>query len=180
MFLVTRQRFIQSYIECGNQIEIISFSMRDLRLIWSKCLNPILKWKNRGRSRTPWVNRLHFVSPHASNFLDHDWSKRGIKTWSVCWDDHCKMSNSYLSTPTRLKYQSQILYRSGVAGVFDSLSVANKQLYGWSCPSIRPSLRRQSVTSLSVCSCHHIIMKFSGIITTDKRDVRAKKVKVEG
>ena len=37
------------------------------------------------------------------------------------------------------------------------------------CPSVRPS-----ATPFSQCSCHRIIMKFSGIITIDKSDVHAK------
>ena len=41
------------------------------------------------------------------------------------------------------------------------------------CPSVRPSVRL-SVTPFSPCSHHHIIMKFSGVITNDKSDVHAK------
>ena len=50
---------------------------------------------------------------------------------------------------------------------------ATKQLYEWSCPSVRPSVR-PSVTPVSLCSWYRIIMKFSGVITIDKSDVRAK------
>ena len=45
------------------------------------------------------------------------------------------------------------------------------------CPSVRPSVRPSvcpSVTPFSPCSHHHIIMKFSGVITNDKSDVHAK------
>ena len=44
-------------------------------------------------------------------------------------------------------------------------------------PFVRPSVClsvRPSVTPLPQCSCHRIIMKFSGIITMDKSDVHAK------
>ena len=41
------------------------------------------------------------------------------------------------------------------------------------CPSVRPSVRL-SVTPFWLCSHHPIIMKFSGVITSDKSDVRAK------
>ena len=41
------------------------------------------------------------------------------------------------------------------------------------CPSVRPSVRL-SVTPFSPCSHHHIIIKFSGVITNDKSDVHAK------
>ena len=44
-------------------------------------------------------------------------------------------------------------------------------------PSVRPSVRlsvRPSVTPFWLCSHHPIIMKFSGVITSDKSDVHAK------
>ena len=80
--------------------------MRDLRLIWSRCLNSISKWKNPGRSHH---GSTEFITSHLvpRAFLDCDWSRRGIKpssfvvrgwtslldrVWSVCWADHCKMS----------------------------------------------------------------------------------------
>ena len=44
-----------------------------------------------------------------------------------------------------------------------------KQLYKWYFPSVRPS-----VTPLSLCSHHRIIIKFSGVITNDKSEVHAK------
>ena len=54
---------------------------------------------------------------------------------------------------------------------------ATKQLYEWFSPSVRPSVRlsvRLSVTPFWLCSHHRIIMKFSGVITSDKSDVHAK------
>ena len=62
---------------------------------------------------------------------------------------------------------------------------ATKQLYEWFspsvclsvCPSVRLSVRpsvRLSVTPFWPCSHHSIIMKFSGLITSDKSDVHAK------
>ena len=54
---------------------------------------------------------------------------------------------------------------------------ATKQLYEWFslsvCLSIRPSVCL-SVTPFWLCSHHRIIMKFSGVITSDKSDVHAK------
>ena len=50
---------------------------------------------------------------------------------------------------------------------------ATKQLYEWLSPSVRLSVRL-SVTPFWLCSHHRIIMKFSGVITTDKSDVHAK------
>ena len=58
---------------------------------------------------------------------------------------------------------------------------ATKQLYEWFSPSVRLSVRlsvcpsvRLSVTPFWLCSHHPIIMKFSGVITSDKSDVHAK------
>ena len=50
---------------------------------------------------------------------------------------------------------------------------ATKQLYEWFSPSVCPSVR-PSVTPFWLCSHHPIIMKFSGVITSDKSDVHAK------
>ena len=47
----------------------------------------------------------------------------------------------------------------------------------WMVQSVRPSVRlsvRLSVTPFWLCSHHPIIMKFSGVITSDKSDVHAK------
>ena len=60
-----------------------------------------------------------------------------------------------------------------------------KQLYEWFSLSVCPSVRL-SVTPFWLCSHHRIIMKFSGVITSDRSDVHAKgqgqrsKVKVTG
>ena len=58
---------------------------------------------------------------------------------------------------------------------------ATKQLYEWFSPSVCPSVR-PSVTPFWLCSHHPIIIKFSGVVTSDKSDVHAKgqrsKVKV--
>ena len=50
---------------------------------------------------------------------------------------------------------------------------ATKQLYEWYFLSVRPSVRL-SVTPFWLCSHHPIIMKFSGVITTDQGNVHAK------
>ena len=46
---------------------------------------------------------------------------------------------------------------------------ATKQLYEWFITSVCPS-----VTLFWLCSHHRIIMKFSGVITSDRSDVHAK------
>ena len=50
---------------------------------------------------------------------------------------------------------------------------ATKQLYKWYFPSVRLSVCL-SVTPFWLCSHHHIIMKFSGVITNDQSKVHAK------
>ena len=45
----------------------------------------------------------------------------------------------------------------------------NGHIMPWQCPSVCPS-----VTPFWLCSHHRIIMKFSGVITSDKSDVHAK------
>ena len=52
-----------------------------------------------------------------------------------------------------------------------------KQLYEWYFLSVRPSVCLSvclSVTPFWLCSQHHIIMKFSGVITKDQGNVHAK------
>ena len=54
---------------------------------------------------------------------------------------------------------------------------ATKQLYEWFSPSVRLSVCLSvclSVTPFWLCSHHHIIMKFSGVITRDQGKVHAK------
>ena len=50
------------------------------------------------------------------------------------------------------------------------LLAATKQLYKWFSPSVCPFVRY----TISLCSHHRIIMKFSGVITNDRRYVHAK------
>ena len=50
---------------------------------------------------------------------------------------------------------------------------ATKQLYEWYFLSVCPSVCL-SVTPFWLCSHHHIITKFSGVITNDRSDIHAK------
>ena len=54
-----------------------------------------------------------------------------------------------------------------------SFLAASKQLYDWFSPSVCLSVR-PSVTPFSPCSHHRIIMKFSGVITMDRSDVKVR------
>ena len=74
-----------------------------------------------------------------------------------------------------------ILYHIIIRPTLNIFLAATKQLYDWFSPSVCPSVClsvrlsvRLSVTPFSPCSHHHIIMKFSGVITNDKSDVHAK------
>ena len=83
-----------------------------------------------------------------------------------------------LTPNCRAGYNSQF---GGFAWVESFFLAATKQLYKWYfpsvclsvCPSVRPSVR-PSVTPFWLCSHHRIIMKFSGVITSDRSDVHAK------
>ena len=50
---------------------------------------------------------------------------------------------------------------------------ATKQVYEWLSPSVHMSVC-PSVPPFSLCSHHRIIMKFSEVITNDRRDFHAK------
>ena len=82
-----------------------------------------------------------------------------VTIWiNVDWDSWCHTAS-----------QSKLIYLPFLA--------ATKQLYKWYFPSVRPSVRlsvRLSVTPFWLCSHHRIIMKFSGVIISDKSDVHAK------
>ena len=75
--------------------------------------------------------------------------------------------------------ENPCFFRGG--GVVCVFLAATKQLYKWYFPSVRlsvclsvcPSVRL-SVTPFWLCSHHRIIMKFSGVITSDRSDVHAK------
>ena len=64
-----------------------------------------------------------------------------------------------------------------IVAIIKSFLAATKQLYEWYflsvCLSVCLSVRL-SVTPFWLCSHHRIIMKFSGVITTDQGNVHAK------
>ena len=61
----------------------------------------------------------------------------------------------------------------GAAPSTSSFLAATKQLYEWFSPSVCLSVRL-SVTPFWFCSHNRIVIKFSGVITNDRRDVHAK------
>ena len=75
----------------------------------------------------------------------------------------------------------QLIFRCYEQVYWGRFLAATKQLYEWFSPSVRPSVClsvrpsvRLSVTPFWLCSHHPIIMKFLGVITSDKSDVHAK------
>ena len=85
--------------------------------------------------------------------------------------------NSSLNTPMATKWYTKLdvaLKRCPIVFSCDQAAL-------WMVQSVRPSVRlsvclsvRLSVTPFWLCSHHPIIMKFSGVITSDKSDVHAK------
>ena len=73
------------------------------------------------------------------------------------------------------------IYRGIMINILFSCDQAALWMVQSVCPSVRLSVRlsvcpsvRLSVTPFWLCSHHPIIMKFSGVITSDKSDVHAK------
>ena len=80
-----------------------------------------------------------------------------------------------------LHTHSNFIYFMKMLVMVNLFLAATKQLYKWYFPSVCPSVRlsiclsvRLSVTPFWLCSHHRIIMKFSGVITNDRRKVHAK------
>ena len=77
----------------------------------------------------------------------------------------------------RLSYMCHLNLIYGMPVTPGVFLAATKQLYKWYFPSVRlsvcPSVR-PSVTPFWLYSHHRIIMKFSGVITSDRSDVHAK------
>ena len=88
------------------------------------------------------------------------------------------MHKSFIIKNTRTQHtqqaeeQTKIWYITIIC-LTDSFLAATKQLYKWYFPSVRLSVRL-SVTPFWLCSHNRIIMKFSGVITSNRNDVHAK------
>ena len=101
-----------------------------------------------------------------------------------CWNSASGCHLGMTCTAAVMGSQKLTLYysRCGLQRTCSlSFLAATKQLYEWFSPSVRLSVRlsvcpsvRLSVTPFWLCSHHPIIMKFLGVITSDKSDVHAK------
>ena len=93
---------------------------------------------------------------------------------------HCLLKNHNSSIFNFLIKETHDWQKSWDNLVFTMIVIflaATKQLYEWFSPSVCPSVRPSvclSVTPFWLCSHHCIIMKFSGVITSDKSDIHAK------
>ena len=72
---VTRPIFYPIACKCGNWFH--SAQQVSLRLLWSRCLTHMFKWKNRCQAHTmDQLTSIHFMS-RAS--LACDWARQGVK-----------------------------------------------------------------------------------------------------
>ena len=81
--------------------------------------------------------------------------------------------NSSLNSPMATKCCTKLKVALKRCPIVFSCDQAAIWLVQSVCLSVRPSVRL-SITPFSPCSHHHIIMKFSGVISNDKSDVHAK------
>ena len=96
----------------------------------------------------------------------------------------CKISHALESVRLELNIYSKLdliaksnPLKINLMGNYVLFLAATKQLYDWFSPSVRLSVRPSvcpSVTPISPCSHHRIIMKFSGVIAMVRSDVHAK------
>ena len=89
---------------------------------------------------------------------------------------HTLSSSFYIRQKINLYVIYIHIFSIDIAGIF-SCDQAALWMVQSVCPSVRPSVClsvRLSVTPFWLCSHHPIIMKFLGVITSDKSDVHAK------
>ena len=111
--------------------------------------------------------------------LAHSLNAGWLEPWGPDWYRVLPHTNAFPHMPSFAEGNHEIYYLWWM--VQTVFLAATKQLYEWFspsvrlsvCPSVRPSVCL-SVTPFWLCSHHPIIMKFSGVITSDKSDVHAK------
>ena len=107
------------------------------------------------------LGRHCFVPSHYLNQCWTDVHKNPKRKWQTCW------ALVKVSIIIVLKYNFWLY----------TCIFSCDQAALWMVQSVRPSVRlsvRLSVTPFWLCSHHPIIMKFSGVITSDKSDVHVK------
>ena len=123
--------------------------MRSNHEYWCKCT-----WRTKGINKTA---TSHGDRLDLRRQLGFHWHRRGIE-----------LVIKSLDCFTKWLFHSATIFSCDQAAL-------------WMVQSVRPSVRlsvclsvRLSVTPFWLCSHHPIIMKFSGVITSDKSDVHAK------
>ena len=138
---------------------------------------------------------------HSAKFIEWNWVLSTAMTshtfWHPCTTSLVILMNSFYSSYIVFHCKIQLadifwpmtnpvcMFYAGLTKAYTTFLnpflAATKQLYEWFSPSVRPSVClsvrpsvRLSVTPFWLCSHHPIIMKFSGVITSDKSDVHAK------
>ena len=89
--------------------------------------------------------------------------------WKLLYFDTALLVHIGVTMPQCVNHITNTINRY----TFFSCNQAALQMVFSVCLSVRPSVRL-SVTPFSLCSHHRIIMKFSGVITSDQRNVHAK------
>ena len=110
-----------------------------------------------------WVKLLHNTPTSASITHLQVW-----RLWYKAQYFYCNCTH-WSAFPIGFRHVYSCIYIHSII----HFSAATKQLYEWYFLSVCPSVRL-SVTPFWLCSHHHIIMKFSGVITTDQGNVHAK------
>ena len=138
-----------------------------------------------------WVSGLSWGSPvgfqlrsalmfsllfsNLNNLLNKQLSYRWFET---PWREHDAVKNTPSICPVQTPDRTAPTYTCARPPPDTVLFLAaTKQLLEHLFPSVHPSLCpsvRPSLTPFWQCSCHRIILKFSGVITIDRRDVHAK------
>ena len=136
-----------------------------------------------GITKPQWINMLtHYglVIPHVAINQDQHWLRKWLMR-CLFWVQYIDGLVQDCSNSSALAMELlQSCTRPSTCIIIFSCDQAAIWLVQSVCVSVRPS-----VTPLSPCSHHRIIMKFTGVITNDKSDVHAKvmsmqKVKVKG
>ena len=134
-------------------------------------------WGPHGPTGPRWAPCWPHEPCYVGNCLSHKTTNLIIYPCPTCtllWS----VSNLFYPYPSGLLYLHLIIWSPQFA---IHLLFSCDQAALWMVQSVRPSVRlsvclsvRLSVTPFWLCSHHPIIMKFSGVITSDKSDVHAK------
>ena len=156
-------------------------------MLWSSSQMWILSWLHP----TPMRPNMQLASsPSTVGFITRDFhalisrqhsqtNLRSLHTLFLTSESRC-MQKKISSVDALLTIQNVLSWSGRFGGGhtgWSQLQLASSVSPLWTLLSVRLSVRpsvRPSVTSFWQCSCHCIILKFSGVITIDRSDVHAK------